>query len=332
MIETLALSLAAVMIPTVPMNTLTAESYSGYGVPTEYVKTLSDLDEYVYTPNGTKVHITHKDDEVDEQNIERLTYFFVGNDNPNIGAIYSGKYTNLLGSTVSLNFANNPDYRRIGDPTTTYNCLTVAFYMYWEYEMYNSDYFCEDPYRRCELLEPEAYLRDMSFEETNEPRVNDLALYYDANGGVQTAGIIREVYAEQASNPTSNETFVKQLSQYKMWSKWGEYGVYEHRGDHCPYIDKLACPQLTNSSTTRVMYLRKHTHSYTQKYVADGDKHHKAYCKCGDYSVNPHIWIRGSNRQKYCEYCFYRTSGFPFLTDTLNLDYNDVDYKSLHKN
>lgn len=318
MLNTIAITLAAIMIPTSPVNAIMPESTLSICEPTAYIQQERTATGIIHTPNGSEVNVLYPSDEVTDSTLDFYTHYFDGS-----GGGYSGDYTNINGETVTLKDKN---IRRIGDPTTRYNGIAFAFYMYWEI-----DYPLDYERVACEIRDISPYLNDHSYEIVDEPKANDIVCYY-SDEGILTAGVILEVAESEAGNPSGKEPFVKQLSKLKVLTKWDRFGVYEHRGDYSPYLSNFATEYVTTSVSVGVQYLRRHTHSYTQKYVADGDKYHKAYCKCGDYSVNPHIWIRGSNRQKYCEYCFYRTSGFPFLTDTLNLDYNDVDYKSLHKN
>lgn len=323
MINGLAVLLAALMIPTAQSNAVMPENYS----PAEprYVQQANNDTATIYTPNGTGITVTCPPNVVvDEGEWHRRTYFFVSTDKASEKPEISGWYENLDGEEVTL---KDKGILRKGDPTTTYNNLAFAFYMYWE----EGQYF--EYAMHCELGSIEAYLNDYSYTVVkNEPQVDDIVLYYNTSGFIQTAGVIREVYAEEANDTASDEAFVRQLSKYKIWSKWNEYGVYEHRGDLSPFVGKYATSKVTGTATANVVYLRRHeTHSYTHRYAKIDENNHYAYCECGDRIKACHILIRTTNRRQYCKYCYYITPipTVPTLADTINFDYNDIDYKKI---
>ena len=304
MLECIAVALAAFMIPAAPMNTILPENYSHYR-ETAYVLQANDDTSYVYTPNGSPVEVYHMNkDGVDEPNIDFYTYYFVGGGEGK----YSGYYENSDGKSVTL---MNKGISRVGDPTTLYNFLSYAFYMYWEpkYQTFWTDIACV-------IYDYSPYLNDYSYDVVGEPQANDIIIYYHDEDPI-TAGIVQEVYSSEASNPSSNSPLARQLSKLKVRTKWDKFGVYEHRGDYSPYMPGYATSEVTLYEANNVKYFRRHTHSYTQRYIANDATYHKSYCVCGEYKLNPHIWIRFSGRQKYCQDCGYVTgNNFLSLGDT----------------
>lgn len=326
MLGTIAISLAVFMIPAAPLNTLAAEDCL-YNEPIICVQQENEETDIIYTPHGSEVIITHPENLVNMNNLHLYTYYFEG------GEGYSGWYNNKDGKSVTL---KDKGCYRVGDPTTLFNYAAFAFYMYWHEKWDNGFGYISIA---CSIRNFSPYLDDHSFIDINllhdEPQINDLVCYV-ADGQTINIGIIQEVYNSEASDPSSDEEYVKQLSKFRVLSKWGTFGLYEHRGDYCPFISGYNTQLITELSTTEVVYLRKHeTHTYTQRYaIVDGNTH-KSYCVCGDYETERHTWLR-YNRQKYCQYCGYvqQSSGLldlPTLGDTLNFDFNDIDYKELCK-
>jgi len=117
------------------------------------------------------------------------------------------------------------DAIRLLSATARFNCHSYAWYS----QSYSNIYWMNDP---------KDYYSDYdkSYEIVSSPRVGDIICYYD-NNGTQTesddinlhSGIIVGLSGEASNGVcgTSNMYIVK--------SKWGPAGLYQHKGDDCPY-------------------------------------------------------------------------------------------------
>ncbi len=343
MLGTIALTLAAFMIPATPMSEISPEAYTGQRASTAYVRQADVQTGTILTPHGTEVDVTYPSNLLDQdKNLEYYTHYFDGQET------YSGPFTNLSGRQVYLNkgYYNNlsgqqvtlrdKGIARVGDPTTIFNCLSFAFYMYWHENWYEGNNY---EAIACWIRNADNFITDKSFYTLDtsvaEPQVNDVVCYF-SNEGVVNAGIIKEVYASEASNPSSNETFVKKLSKYKVQSMWGAFGLYEHRGDVCPFVPKYASEEVTEAPAVKTVYYRRHEkHKYTKKYTKKDENFHYSYCECGERIAERHSLLRGSNRSMYCQYCYYIVPSSPIIKPTIPItaefDYNDIDYKKIFK-
>lgn len=112
----------------------------------------------------------------------------------------------------------------ISDPTFKYNCHSYAWY---SQSTSQNNIWLNYPY---------VYYSDSdrSYEEVSDPRLGDIVCYYGYNNknvfGNLHSGIITR-YTDQSSNGTIGD-----LNKYIVTSKWGAGGLYEHRGDICPYM------------------------------------------------------------------------------------------------
>lgn len=281
MIETVAITLATIMIPTASLNATLPENYSVYAEPTVYVQQANEPigTGTVLTPNGTAVDVGYYKELVNEFNIDDLTYQFVGS-----GEDYSGLYMNLDKQIVTLMDKN---IKPVGIPTTTYDAEAFAFYMYWEDVDYSRS--------ACIMGEQyEKYLEDYSYVEVSEPQENDIVCYlWDKE--VINAGVVTSVNEKEASDPADGSAMVKKLSKCNVISMWWIYGLYSHRGDLCPYISQYATRLVTENETTSVKYYRRHNKQHNYTYTDKTSTHHTANCFCGIKRTEEHTWTPVSN-------------------------------------
>lgn len=245
------------------------------------------------------------------EQIDEMTYFFVGNED------YSGYYENMSDEIVSL---KDKSIYRVGSPTTTYNALAFAFYMYWQNTAYSGS--------ACWMMDASEYINDKSYIPVNDPQVNDIVCYY-SNSGIVNAGVVEYVFENEASDPTDSRAFVKKLSKINVKSVWENYGLYQHRGDQCPFVGKYTKKSPDDKETTSVKFFRRHeTHTYTHKYTMKDEKYHYEYCVCGERITGEHRrWERLANRRKRCTYCNYITEPFLLgssLLTAMNFDFTDI--------
>ncbi len=146
------------------------------------------------------------------------------------------------------------------DASYTYNGIAYAFHM-----RYGG--------RACWFEKIDAYLEDKSFVEVYAPQEGDIVCYY-AGEDLINAGIIKDVYPRPENEDLGSNMLVE--------SKWHQYGVFEHRGDLCPYISKYNNNFGANAADRLVYYRRHETHNFVVEKGSDGGNTHTEKCReCG---------------------------------------------------
>lgn len=154
-----------------------------------------------------------------------------------------------------------PQATRISDSSNKYNCHSYAWYQ----QSANNPYWMNDP---------SAYYTDGSYYQVYTPNINDRICYFDKSGINIHSGIIIDKYSGTSNGVCGNSNLVKVVS------KWGELGLYEHRGDQCPYTSTY------DGSAVTIKYY--HRHNYTNHYSNINTSQHVAYCVCGDSITENH--------------------------------------------
>lgn len=189
----------------------------------------------IYTPNNTAVTAWHYIDDYTTYEKERLQY------------CYERDY-NVVG--ISL-------------PTSKYNCHSYAFY---SQDTENND---------CWISDPTPYISDKSYIEISEPISGDIIAYFDDMDTTTSSdddwihsGIISEVLTGTSNNVCGNSNLVNIIS------KWGQYGLFSHRGDECIYTTTYG------GAADYVKYYRRHYHNYSMTYYTS--RTHIMTCECGN--------------------------------------------------
>lgn len=209
----------------------------------------------------------------------------------------------LVSEFNSIVASQYPNSIRLGNATAKYNCHSYAWYSQSSSNSYWMNY-------------PSPYYEDNSYLEVSTPMQGDIICYFDDNGTSNNyaddsnlhSGIVVSYDSSISSNGVcgnSNQVVVK--------SKWGAYGLYQHRGDQCPY-----------TSADYVKYYRRHYHSYEDHYctgcndyTTSHDYHdpytwvdynqHKATCGCGATTQQGHVVssnaFSGGKRYATCLIC-----------------------------
>jgi hypothetical protein len=188
---------------------------------------------------------------------------------------------------------------RITNASRKYNNFSYAFYK----QNTNNNYYIDDPY---------LYLSDGSYIEISysnlQPR--DRIVYYNSNNEIVHSGVVRGTTGQTPNGVCgyANTVWVQ--------SKWGYYGLYEHRGDQCPYTNLVSGG--TAVSVKFYRYNINHSHRYT--YTALDSNYHYASCECGDIIVEhtyeqQQIFPLQTNEYEtnyisnyVCTYCGYTSS------------------------
>lgn len=149
---------------------------------------------------------------------------------------------------------------KLSNATAKYNCHSYAWY---SQNVRTNQYW---------MNYPDSYYEDGSYVEIqpSQVQIRDRIIYLDSNGNNLHSGIVRRI-SGQSSNGIcgyANTVWVQ--------SKWGYAGLYEHRGDQCPYT------YLMGGTAVSVKFYRyniSHTHSYT--FTSFDSLYHYAACQCG---------------------------------------------------
>ncbi len=160
-----------------------------------------------------------------------------------------------------------PQNTRLSSATRKYNCHSYAWY---SQSTSNNKWWMNDP---------SAYYTDGSYTEVFSPQAGDIICYFDDNNNPVHSGIVVQVlgYADNSICGTA--------SKYIVESKWGEYGLYQHRGDRCPYP------------------YTEYMGSYP---IATNVKFYRRYCNHSFY----YTWMSVENHKIECHYCdYYEVTG-----------------------
>lgn len=109
-----------------------------------------------------------------------------------------------------------PNATKLATATVSYNCHYYAWFngddSYW-YDSSN----------------PQTDFSDGSCVEVTSPSAGDIICYFDANGNNIHSGVVVSVSSGTSNRVCGNSNLVT------VKSKWGTAGLYQHRGDQCPY-------------------------------------------------------------------------------------------------
>lgn len=177
-----------------------------------------------------------------------------------------------------------PEATRISSSTTKYNCHSYAWYR----ASTSNPYWMNDP---------SSYYTDGSYEES-VGNVGDIICYYDNSGFNLHSGIVIAKTSGKSNGICGNSDLVT------VRSKWGAWGLYEHRGDQCPYTSTYG------GEANYVKYYRKHNHNFVNH-----------YCSCGKYTTShdyhaPYNWIDYSNHTDTCGCGDLKVQGHAVLSES----------------
>lgn len=230
MLNVIAITLATIMIPAAPSNTILPENYSYIVEPTAY-----DRPSTIKTPNGSDVDVFYQDEgdlsDMDNNDALLADYFASKDVNNYISLKMRGSYK--------------------------YNNLAYAFYLYWGGS------------NECIIIDINPYLEDKSYIKVANPQTDDIVCYY-AGDNLIHAGIIKNVFGKPENDDMGSNLIVE--------SKWYPNGVFEHRGDSCPYVAKYQ--MIEGQPADNLIYYRRHTtHKFSIVPGSCNGNVHSVYCK-----------------------------------------------------
>lgn len=247
MIQAIALALAAVTIPSATLSNVQLND--------DYTEDNGIIFEQTFDTDDTSLYSS-------------------GIYTPN-GSEVEAEYRNYIFSNLDkfnrawdefIDYIESDAYRD-WDASPNFNGHSFAFYS----QDLDNHYWIEDP---------SIYIDDRSYEKcTSSPSVGDIIVYYDDGGRPVHSGIVIDLTNEPSNNICGDSNTVK------VCSKWDEYGVYEHKGDECPFLAYYSkiLPNFKNATAVYVEFYKKHTHSYYL--VSNGSTTHTYKCKCGKYGT-----------------------------------------------
>ena len=173
-----------------------------------------------------------------------------------------------------------PNAIEFAPPTAMYNCHSYAWY--------SQDYTTN----KILIDNPSVYYTDGSYIEIpyTEVQPRDRILYFNSiNSNVHSGIVVSKSYASPNNDCGAANTVIVQ-------SKWGDRGLYQHKGNYCAYVAYyegkiLEYDDTGNPLASDVKFYRyniKHTHSY--KYTFYDKDYHKEECECGMLIV-PHNFV-----------------------------------------
>ena len=226
---------------------------------------------------------------------------------PNNTQVSTWDRTNEEFTSSEIATANNyisnhyPNASFLANASKIYNCHSYAWYM--QSSQYNFHW----------MDSPSNYVLDNSYYKVIVgPQIGDVICYINSNGTKIHSGRIQNIYAGTSNNVCGSSNL------YQVISKWGEYGLYSHRGDECPYTSYNSSASGNNLAVTILFYRisTSHTHSWT--YVPYNNYQHACYCSCSEVVYEHHIWVLQSknkddkgNPSYICQKCG-KTSVYPY--------------------
>lgn len=197
-------------------------------------------------------------------------------------------------------------------PTYRYNCHSYSFYSkaisnwYW-------------------IMEPEKFIEDGTFV-VGDGSIGDVVVYLNYSSDIIHSGIVNDRLSTKIPGKDDLDNIV-------VDSKWGESGLYRHKGKQTPYYGGVSAGVTNNIAYYRIN--STHTHSYIYNYVSISTKKHYAYCRCGSYIEQGHT-VEGSfsssEKYKNCIHCGGKAeTGFVVqsaLSDSSLNEHIDYNYEN----
>ncbi len=170
---------------------------------------------------------------------------------------------------------NYPNVIKLADASRKYNCHSYAWH---------NRYYTQNKYW---INDPTIYHEDGSFYE-GVCAIGNIVAYIDANGKNIHSGVITAI----SNGPSYSD--IENADLLTVKSKWGDYGLYSHNGNDCPYV-RLGSGGIDGVSNPAVeLRYYKHMH-YDATYVDYDYDYHKVYCGfCDDVLLEPHHWVPGA--------------------------------------
>lgn len=167
-----------------------------------------------------------------------------------------------------------PEAELSSSPSHYYNCHSYA----WHSEDVDTNcYWIDNP--------ENYYLNNTYYMEVTTPAAGDIICYFDGDENIHS-GVVTSI------NSFNNTV--------RVVSKWGYWGLYEHKSNECPYVLN------DNGVPTTIKYYRFHDHTFTYTRNIMNPSVHTARCSTCGYSFEEYHNHRqlpdGSTRCSKCGY------------------------------
>ncbi len=169
----------------------------------------------VFTPNGTDVALTFAN--------YPLEIYLTPNKNVirSEDPLTNGQKASMANEIANIGFNG---IELISEANSSYNCHSYAWY---NQDVANNNIWIQYPY---DYYSSE----DGSYMEVDTPKIGDIIVYFDTDRWLERkeaihSGIVVGLSGEPANNNCEDANTVI------VESKWGDYPLYRHKGDECPY-------------------------------------------------------------------------------------------------
>lgn len=285
MIEFIAATLASIILPIMPINTIPSYNFNTY---------LNNSSATIFTPNGTPVEVQCDNETIQPEQIEYYDNYLL---NP---------HSNLSGETIQFNEATLVD-----SSTTTYNNHAFAWYLYW-----GGTTLCSFKFN-----EHLTFISDKSFIQVDTPQKEDIVCYINDAGRIVHSGIIEQVYSTYTNNYLGSNLLVRsKWFQFGTYIHRGDYCPYmsqyteiEEPASNLIYFRRHYhdfCNPVNTSDATHTLSCScgetKEENHYYNRYTTYNQLFHLVHCKCGAYKKEKHhISIKYLNGKeiKSCVQC-----------------------------
>lgn len=153
-----------------------------------------------------------------------------------------------------------PNALRLSSASTLYNCHSYTWY---SQDVSSNKYWIKDP---------TLYYTDGSYVEVSPSNlaVRDRICCYSASNDNLHSGIVYSL-----SNVTDDSGCL--YSNYvNVQSKWGGYGLYQHKGNYNPYV-----PDYNGKAIYVKFYRYNKEHKHSFNYTSFDNSYHYEECECG---------------------------------------------------
>ena len=169
---------------------------------------------------------------------------------------------------------------RLAPASYLYNCHSYAWYCQF---VNLNNVWMPDPSGYYESNDDDEIPSYIEITNVSLVLPRDRICYFDSSDQNIHSGII-----VSTSGMTTSNNVCGTSNMFIVQSKWGDFGLYEHRGDKCPYTS--ACSTCSNPATYvkyyRLSFGNHQQHSYT--YQTYSSTKHIQTCNCptgaADYS------------------------------------------------
>ncbi len=181
-----------------------------------------------------------------------------------------------------------PNIELLAMPSNQYNCFSYAFIAPSKYNYFGFTKVHDF------LTNPTKY--GYFNVEYGDVKAGDKVVYYTKESAPMHAGIVEEILSPLISNSALN------LSKLMLVSKWGNSGLYRHRGSDFSYSAKNTPYSLRFFRVDSSHWI----HNYSNIILSYNESYHEKFCSCTKSIKEGHMVPAGSfedNEYATCLIC-----------------------------